>query len=67
MRVRFLGLEDLLEESLATHFSILAWRLPHIEKPSGWGRKELDRTTHTGYRMSAAEVHQGLGLGAEPA
>ena len=47
MRVRFLGLEDLLEESLATHFSILAWRLPRIEKPSGWGHKELDHAPHT--------------------
>ena len=47
MRVRFLGWEDLLEESMATHFSILAWRLPRIEKPSGWGRKELDHAPHT--------------------
>ena len=26
--VRFLGWEDPLEEGMATHFSILAWRIP---------------------------------------
>ena len=26
--VRFLGLEDPLEKVMATHFSILAWRIP---------------------------------------
>ena len=28
-----LGQEDLLEEGLATHSSILAWRIPWTEKP----------------------------------
>ena len=28
--VRFLGQEDLLEKGKATHFSILAWRIPCI-------------------------------------
>ena len=28
MRVQFLGDEDSLEESMATHSSILAWRIP---------------------------------------
>ena len=27
-RVRSLGWEDVLEEDMATHFSILAWRIP---------------------------------------
>ena len=27
-RVSFLGLEDLLEEEMATHYSILAWEIP---------------------------------------
>ena len=26
--IQFLGWEDLLEEGMATHFSILAWRIP---------------------------------------
>ena len=28
MQVRFLGQEDPLEEGIATHLSILAWRIP---------------------------------------
>ena len=28
-----LGQEDLLEKEMATHFSILAWRIPWTEKP----------------------------------
>ena len=27
--------EDLLEEEMATHSSILAWRIPWTEKPGG--------------------------------
>ena len=45
--VRSLGREDPLEEGMATHSSILAWRIPWTEKPgsySPWGRKELDTT-----------------------
>ena len=33
--VQSLGWEDPLEEGLATHFSILAWRIPWTEKPGG--------------------------------
>ena len=29
------GLEDPLEEGMATHFSILAWRIPWTEEPGG--------------------------------
>ena len=35
MGVQSLGQEDPLEESLATHSSILAWRIPWTEKPGG--------------------------------
>ena len=30
-----LGWEDPLEEGMATHYSILAWRIPWTEKPGG--------------------------------
>ena len=30
-----LGREDPLEEGMATHSSILAWRIPCIEEPGG--------------------------------
>ena len=33
--VRSLGLEDPLEEDVATHSSILAWRIPWTEEPGG--------------------------------
>ena len=33
IRVQFLGWEDLLEEEMATHSSILAWRTPQMEEP----------------------------------
>ena len=32
-RVRSLGCEDSLEKRMATHSSILAWRIPWTEKP----------------------------------
>ena len=31
--VRFLGWEDPLEKEIATHSSILAWRIPWTEEP----------------------------------
>ena len=33
MWVQSLSLEDLLEEGMATHFRILAWRIPQTEEP----------------------------------
>ena len=33
--VRFLGQEDLLEKEMATHSSILAWKIPWTEEPGG--------------------------------
>ena len=35
MRVRYLGREDPLEEGMATHYSILAWRIPWTDASSG--------------------------------
>ena len=32
--VRSLGWKDLLEKEMATHSSILAWRIPWMDKPS---------------------------------
>ena len=34
-RVRSLGKEDALEEGMATHSSILFWRIPWTEEPGG--------------------------------
>ena len=35
MQVQSLGWEDHLKEGIATHSSILAWRIPWTEKPGG--------------------------------
>ena len=35
MQVWSLGQEEPLEKEMATHSSILAWRIPWIEEPSG--------------------------------
>ena len=35
MWVQSLGQEDPLEEGMATHSSILAWRIPWAEEPGG--------------------------------
>ena len=48
--VRSLGWEDPLERGMATHSSILAWRLPWTEEPGGlqyMGHKESDTTKAT--------------------
>ena len=34
-QVRFLGREDPLEKGMATHSSILAWKIPWTEEPGG--------------------------------
>ena len=39
---RSLGWEDSLKKGMATHSSILAWRIPW--SPSPWGCKESDTT-----------------------
>ena len=46
-QVRSLGGEDPLEKRMATHSSILAWRIPWTEEPGGlqsMGLKESDMT-----------------------
>ena len=35
MQVQSLGWEEPLEEGMATHFSIVAWRIPWREEPDG--------------------------------
>ena len=43
MWVRSLGQEDPLEEGMATHSSIPAWRIPWTEKPGGLQSTALQR------------------------
>ena len=46
-QVRSLGWEDILEKGMATHSTILAWRIPWTEEPGrlqSMGLQELDTT-----------------------
>ena len=45
-RVRSPGLEDPLEEGMATRSSILAWRSPWTEEPGGLRAMGLQRVRH---------------------
>ena len=50
MWVRSLGREERLEQEMATHYSILAWRIIWTEEPGGYsplGCKESDTTEAT--------------------
>ena len=44
--VRSLGREDPLEEDMATHSSILAWRIPWTEEPGGLQSVGSQRVRH---------------------
>ena len=44
--VQSLGWEDLLEEGMATHSNILAWRIPWTEEPGGLQSRVLHRVGH---------------------
>ena len=57
-RVKPLGQEDPLEEGMATHCSILAWRIPWTRSLVGyspWNRKELDTTEATEHAALAIQ------------
>ena len=43
MQAQFLGWEDPLEEEMATHSSILAWKTLWTEEPGGLQSPELQR------------------------
>ena len=60
-QVRSLGQEDPLEKEMATHPSILAWKIPWTEELVGyspWGHKQLDTTKqfHFHFQVSQAQV-----------
>ena len=58
MRVQSLGWEDPLEEGMATHSSILAWRIPWTEKPGGLQSPGLQRVRQN--RAQHAESHRSV-------
>ena len=46
--VQSLGREDPLKKEMATHSSILAWRIPWTEEPGSLQPKESQRVAHNG-------------------
>ena len=55
MQIRTLGQEDPLEEGVATHSSILAWRIPQTEEPGGLQAMGWQRVGHD--RCDLAHMH----------
>ena len=45
-QVQSLGWEDPLEKGMATHSSILAWRIPWTEEPGGVQSMRSQRVRH---------------------
>ena len=46
IRVQSLGREDPLEEEMATHSSIIAWRIPWTDEPGRLQSMESKRVRH---------------------
>ena len=45
-QIQSLGQEDLLEKEMATHSSILAWKIPWMEEPGGLQSMGSQRVGH---------------------
>ena len=45
-QIQSLGQEDPLEKEMATHYSILAWKIPWTEEPGGLQSMRLQRVKH---------------------
>ena len=45
-RVQSLAREDAMEKEIATHSSILAWKIPWTEEPDGPQSRGLQRVRH---------------------
>jgi len=63
-RVRSLGWEDPLKKEMATHSSILAWRIPRTEELGGlqsigWQRSQDLAVKQRANRVGTGVAHQG--------
>ena len=66
MQVQSLGQKDPLDKEMATHSSILVWKIPWTEEPGGlqslWGHKDSDMTERA---CARAHTHTHNSSGAE--
>ena len=68
MQVWSLGQEDPLEEGMATHSSVLAWRIPRMEEPGGLQSTQLQRVRRDWSDLARMHVFSfllGFYLGVE--
>ena len=63
MQVQSLDQEDPLEKGMATHSSILAWRIPRTEEPGELQSMGLQRFGHDGSNL--AHMHTEAAKGRE--
>ena len=57
-RVLSLGQEDPLQEEMATHSSVLGWRIPRTVEPGGLQSRGVQRVGHDGV---AGHTRTGVG------
>ena len=57
MQVRSLGWEDALEKEMATHSSVLAWKIPWTEKPSRLQSMGSQRVGHDRSDLACVYAH----------
>ena len=57
--IRFLGRKDPLEKGMATHSSILAWKIPWTEEPDGLQSMESQRVRHD-HKQTSFKMNPGL-------
>ena len=60
MRVQSLGWEDPLEKEMATHSSILAWKIPQTEEPGRLQSMESQRVGHDSAHMHTRGIQLPL-------
>ena len=61
MQIRSLGPEDPLEKGIATHSSILAWRIPWTEETGGLYSIVSQRVGHNGSDLHSTEIVKNRG------
>ena len=65
MRVWYLDAEDPLEEEMATHSGILAWKIPGTEEPGGLQSMGSQRLGHSWVTQNRRGIHGLANLHSE--
>ena len=65
MWVQFLGQEDPLEKEMATHSSVLAWRIPWTEEPGGLQVLGVSQSQTRLKQLSSSSSSMSIPLGTK--